>query len=240
MQHSEKTGRRDREPLPSVKPLSESRINRDGLPAGSVAPPFRLPALDSVEISLDQYYGRPVLLVFSAPDCGPCRELMPELNGVPAGLQVLMVSRGSVEENESKALEHGLTFPIVLQQSWEVSRKYGIFATPVAYLINEQGVTVADVAVGTGPILSLAASFFETLAAFRTGITMRPRLEKRLVGLKQELNIGRLQVQEAEERLANLRGVLLQVTGAIQVLGELLAEQEASSHDGGGGSGGDA
>ena len=66
-----------------------------------------------------------------------------------------MLSRGEPKENRAKVKEHGLTFPVVLQQQWEISRRYAMFATPVAYLINERGVITADVAVGVEPILSL-------------------------------------------------------------------------------------
>jgi hypothetical protein len=54
------------------------------------------------------------------------------------------------------AAEHGLTFPIALQRSWEVSRAYGMFATPVAYLIDEHGRTAAPVALGPRAILDRA------------------------------------------------------------------------------------
>jgi hypothetical protein len=47
---------------------------------------------------------------------------------------------------------------IVLQQQWEISRRYAMFATPIAYLIDEQGVISHDVAVGTDAILTLIAS----------------------------------------------------------------------------------
>ena len=71
-------------------------------------------------------------------------------------LQVLVVSRGDLEINRMKVAEHRLTFPVVVQHRWEVSREYGIFATPVAYLIDEQGVIVAEVAVGGDAIFALA------------------------------------------------------------------------------------
>jgi hypothetical protein len=44
---------------------------------------------------------------------------------------------------------------VALQQQWEISRLYAMFATPVAYLIDEAGVIVTDVAVGTDAILGL-------------------------------------------------------------------------------------
>jgi hypothetical protein len=66
-----------------------------------------------------------------------------------------MISRGDSKENRTKAKEHGLTFPVLLQQRWEISRRYAMFATPMAYLLNENGVILKDIAVGVQPILDL-------------------------------------------------------------------------------------
>src|SRR5206468_1918024 len=64
-------GRNGRRKHTGNRSLSESRLNRGGLPAGTPAPAFRLPRLDGGEISLEEYRGRRVLLVFSDPHCGP-------------------------------------------------------------------------------------------------------------------------------------------------------------------------
>ena len=139
--------------------LVRSRLNRNGLKAGALAPDFRLPRIDEGELSLADFRGERVLLVFSDPDCGPCDELAPQLQEIhlqQAELQVLVVSRRDVEANRAKATALGLTFPIVLQKQWEVSLQYAMFATPVGYLIDEQGILASDVAVGIGPILALA------------------------------------------------------------------------------------
>ncbi len=139
--------------------LTASRLNRKGLKAGAPAPEFRLPRIDGGELSLEDFRGRRVLLVFSDPHCGPCAELAPRLQEIHLErpeLNVLVISRGDVEENRAKASELGLSFPIVLQQKWEVSLQYAMFATPIGYLIDEQGVLLSDVAVGVEPILALA------------------------------------------------------------------------------------
>jgi peroxiredoxin len=139
--------------------LAASRLNRKGLKAGEAAPDFRLPRIDGGELSLREFHGRRVLLVFSDPHCGPCAELAPRLQEVHSeqpDLNVLVISRGDVQENRAKASELGLTYPIVLQQKWEVSLKYAMFATPIGYLIDEQGILASDVAVGIEPILALA------------------------------------------------------------------------------------
>jgi peroxiredoxin len=134
-------------------------LNRKGLKTGAKAPEFRLSRLDGGELSLADLRGGRVLLVFSDPHCGPCAELAPRLQEIHLerpDLNVLVISRGDIEENRDKANELGLTFPIVLQQKWEVSLKYAMFATPIGYLIDEEGILLSDVAVGVEPILALA------------------------------------------------------------------------------------
>ena len=138
--------------------LARSRIKRDGLKAGTPAPEFRLPRLDGGELELKELRGKRVFLVFSDPHCGPCATVAPELQKFhrehPETV-VLMISRGEPKENRAKVKEHGLSFPIVLQQRWEISRRYAMFATPVAYVIDENGDIARDVAVGVEPILAL-------------------------------------------------------------------------------------
>src|SRR5207244_5653659 len=160
---------------------ARSKIKRDGLKAGTPAPDFRLPRLDGRgDLGLTDLRGRRVLLVFSSPHCGPCNVLAPALEKFhrenrgkegspsprpsPSGegesssvVEVVMISKGEPKENRAKVKEHGLTFPVVLQQQWEISRKYAMFTTPVAYLIDEAGVITRDVAVGAEPILALMA-----------------------------------------------------------------------------------
>lgn len=139
--------------------LAKSRINRSGLVAGTVAPDFRLPRLDGGELSLATFRGNRVLLVFSDPDCGPCDELAPLLQQLHldrSDLQILVVSRRDVAANRAKAAKLGLTFPIVLQKQWELSLKYAMFATPIGYLIDEDGIVASNVAIGVKPILGLA------------------------------------------------------------------------------------
>jgi peroxiredoxin len=151
-----------------TRTLADSRIKRDGLSIGTEAPDFTLPSLDGGELALDSYRGRRVLLVFSDPHCPPCQELAPRLEQAHRqirDLQVLMVSRGAAEENRAKAAQHGLTFPIVLQRKWEISKRYAMFATPIAYLIDSDGVIASDVAVGPESILSLVESAPQAIAA---------------------------------------------------------------------------
>jgi len=141
--------------------LARSRIKRDGLKTGTPAPGFCLPRLDGRgQLSLEELRGRRALLVFSSPHCGPCNSLAPELEKFhrdQADVEVVMISMGEPKENRAKTKEHGLTFPVVLQQHYEISRRYAMFATPIAYLIDEAGIIAQDVSVGTDAIRELMA-----------------------------------------------------------------------------------
>ncbi len=149
----------------SVKPLSESKIERNGIRAGSIAPEFTLLDTQGRWISLNAYRGRRLLLVFTDPHCGPCDELAPHLSRAyqrrrADGSEVLLVGRGDMDENRRKAETHGFKFPVVIQDRWKLSRQYGIFATPVAFVIGEDGRTTRDVAVGSAQILELLREEF--------------------------------------------------------------------------------
>ncbi len=149
------------------KGLAASRINRDGLKAGTPAPDFRLPQLDGGELALAELRGQTVLLVFSDPECGPCQALAPQLEQLQRrqpDLKLVMISRRDEDANRKKVAELGITFPVLLQKEWEISKLYGIFATPVAYLIDATGVIVHDVAKGADAILELVNAPSSTAA----------------------------------------------------------------------------
>ncbi len=138
----------------------ETRITRGGLREGTTAPVFRLPRLDGGELSLLEYRGKDVVIVFSEPGCRPCLEIAPRLEQAhrdhPA-LELVVISQGEIEDNRAMAAESGLTMPIVLQRQWEISRKYDILSAPVAFHIDEWGVIAADAAVGPDAVLALVS-----------------------------------------------------------------------------------
>jgi peroxiredoxin len=149
----------ERKQLPSERSLDESRLEREGLEPGTPAPVFSLPDLSGEPVSLADFRGRQVLLVFSDPNCGPCDAVADDLAALHSeqeDLAILAVSRGELEENLRKADEHAIDFPVVIQNGWRLSKQYGIFATPVAFLIDENGVIAAKVAKGRDEILRLA------------------------------------------------------------------------------------
>lgn len=137
--------------------LSASRLNRDGLKPGDMAPGFSLPTVDGRTIALGDYAGRRLLLVFSDPECGPCMDMLPRLDAAArvSEVPVLVISRGSADANRHKLAERRATLTVALQAHWEISRLYAKFSTPIAYLIDEQGRIASEVAAGATAILSL-------------------------------------------------------------------------------------
>jgi peroxiredoxin len=151
-----------------LRSVQESTLQRSGLPVGASAPNFSLPRIGGGEASLSDFVGTPLLLVFSDVDCAPCNALAPELERLyrsRPGARLLMIARGTRAANEAKVHEYGLTFPVVLQRRWEISREYGMFATPIAFSIDEYGIIDRDVAVGVKPVLELAASVWPGVPA---------------------------------------------------------------------------
>ena len=140
---------------------TKGRLKRDGLISGTIAPLFCVPRVGGGTLVLEEYLGRPILLVFSDPSCGPCNLLVPQLNTLhkrTPDIEVLLISRGDHDANLQKAKEFSLAFPIGLQRNWEVSLLYAMFATPIAYYIDELGVISADIAIGPNAILALLTS----------------------------------------------------------------------------------
>ncbi len=175
---AESSNKKGKTRLRGEKPLSESRIIRDGLKAGTAAPSFTLPDIHGDNVALEDFRGQPVVLVLSDPHCGPCDALAPRLASISeaargSGVQLLMVSRGEIAESRAKAEQHRLDFPVLVQQRWEISKAFGIFATPVAFLIGEDGVIQRDVAQGGEAILALINDQLEARKEHRSGLAIR-------------------------------------------------------------------
>lgn len=61
---------------------------------------------------------------------------------------------------------------------------------------------------------------------------MKQQLEQRLSDLKAEYSSGQKMLADLDARQAELRQTLLRISGAIQVLEELLIEEDADSPNG--------
>lgn len=130
---------------------------RGGMKTGTEAPPFSLRELRSgADVALADQRGKPVLLVFWATWCDPCKEELPTIEALHRKLgdrvsiltlvneappAVLGYLRGQAERG------HELTFPVLMDGSGRIHVAYGARTIPYSVLIDREGV-VKDSFVG--------------------------------------------------------------------------------------------
>jgi methylamine dehydrogenase accessory protein MauD len=132
--------------LEQLEAITPKHLGRGGLKPGKKAPDFTLPSTQGPEVSLHDFAGRKVLLVFMQPGCNPCRRIAPELNRLHVGgeVQVLAVNNGDLERASKWVEETQVRFPLAVQDRLSLSKRYEVFATPFAFLILESGVIASS------------------------------------------------------------------------------------------------
>jgi len=133
---------------------------------GAQAPSFSLEGLYGETRTLDSLSssGKPLMLLFTDPNCGPCNALLPDVarwqDEHSEKLSVALISRGSVEENKAKTSEHGMS-GVLLQKDWEVSEAYEVRGTPGALVVRPDGTIGSPVVGGVEAIRSLVRQAVE-------------------------------------------------------------------------------
>ncbi|MBA2363800.1 MAG: TlpA family protein disulfide reductase, partial [Chloroflexia bacterium] len=158
------------EAAPAGTPAPAAPEPEPGLPIGTPAPNFTLSGLHGETLTLGalRAAGKPVMLLFSAPSCGPCNALLPEIGRWQrehaSELMVVPVSSGSVEENRAKNAEHGIT-NVLLQEDNEVADAYHSPGTPSAVIVYAGGTIGSPIAAGADAVRALVARTVGTLSA---------------------------------------------------------------------------
>ncbi|MGY1836350.1 peroxiredoxin [Blastococcus sp. SYSU DS0510] len=125
-----------------------------GLPVGTVAPEFTLPDADGRPVSLSDFRGRSVVLVFYpldwSPGCSRQLELYEqELAEFEArGATPIGVSVDSIYSHGAWAAVRGITFPLLsdFHPKGDVARRYGVwresdgFSDRALYVVDADGV----------------------------------------------------------------------------------------------------
>jgi peroxiredoxin len=158
-------------PIPRKRPASEPAHAAPvrpaamgvGLPIGTPAPEFELPALAGETRSLQSLRadGKDVVLIFSSPFCKPCEALganlvrwKREMPGLP---NIVLISRGTPQDNLAK-LKGFESSRVLLQGDFDVAEAYDCNSTPTAVLVGSDGLIRSELATGGPAIKQLLAS----------------------------------------------------------------------------------
>ena len=131
-----------------------------GLPLGVLAPAFELPDQDGNLVSLKQFAGREILLIFWTPLCTFCEQMAPALAKLPVdgrdGRPIpVLVTTDDPDESRLLAEQFGLRCLQLVDRTGTVSDAYKSTGTPSGYLIDARGFVASDLARGADALLAL-------------------------------------------------------------------------------------
>jgi peroxiredoxin/uncharacterized membrane protein YphA (DoxX/SURF4 family) len=123
---------------------------------GVALPDFSLRDTKGNEITAEYIRGRKTLAVFWSLACPHCTAMMSDLKSWndargESDPQLLVFSDGS--EDDHKEVE--LSAPIVLDPGYRTAEKLGMFGTPSAVVVDEQGRIASETGVGSANIWAL-------------------------------------------------------------------------------------
>jgi peroxiredoxin/uncharacterized membrane protein YphA (DoxX/SURF4 family) len=153
----------ERAQLPLVHSTASHAAHEEAEPAdpriGEPAPEIRLRDLEGEHVSLEDFRGEEVLVLFCSPGCGFCQDMMPDLKeweaAPPAGApRLLVVSDETVEENRAM----GISSPVVLDDTYAVWDAFGVTGTPSAVLVDAEGRIASRMVMGSVAVLELIRS----------------------------------------------------------------------------------
>jgi len=115
---------------------------------GDIAPDFTLPTLEGREITLSQFKGKNIFLLFWTQGCVFCQTrnivIVNDiyLKGQHTGLVVFTIniaeSKGEVAEF---VRQKGLIYPVLMDRDASVSRKkFGVYVVPTLFIIGNDGI----------------------------------------------------------------------------------------------------
>lgn len=143
-----------------ARPAATAASAPSPLTLGQRAPVFRSPTAAGGEASLAGLLarGRPVLLVFTDPHCGPCRALLPEIadmqRRLAGSLTLAVVMSGSLADARSFRFEHPIE-DLLVTADGAIARAYGAIGTPSALVVGPDGLIASTLARGSRAVRAL-------------------------------------------------------------------------------------
>ena len=150
-----------RDLVKKIKPENLDRktvfiANGDKLKIGEKAPDFSMKDIEGREVTSEDFRGKKTLVAFWSATCPHCVKMIDELKewDKQKGADepnLIVFSEGDAETHK----QIGLKSPILLDEGYKTAEKFGMFGTPSAVLVNEDGKIVSETAVGAGNIWAL-------------------------------------------------------------------------------------
>lgn len=115
---------------------------------GDVAPNFTLPTLEGQEITLGQFKGKDIFLLFWTQGCVFCQTrsiiLVNDIytKGQQSGLIVFSINVAESKGDVSQFVrQKGLIYPVLMDRDGSVSRKkFDVYVVPTLFIIGKDGV----------------------------------------------------------------------------------------------------
>jgi thiol-disulfide isomerase/thioredoxin len=138
------------------------------LPVGTRAPSFELPDVEGKPVTLESLCarGRPVVLLFVGPNCGPCARLFPELarwnTALADDVTFAVISNGGLPgEQIAEHLRPVGDVIALVQEGQEIADSYRVLATPTGVVVNSSGMIASASAGGVDEIEALVRVVLE-------------------------------------------------------------------------------
>lgn len=135
----------------------------EGLPVGARAPQFSLQTLTGDSISSGDLlgHGKPVMLLFVSPSCGPCAAILQDVKTWQTEyadrLTIAVLSKGSAGENEKRVAGYVSGNLLLIGESG-AAETFEAKWTPAAVLLTAEGRIASPNAFGDDAIRTLLAS----------------------------------------------------------------------------------
>ncbi len=123
---------------------------------GESVPEFTMTDLTGRQINADLLRGKPTLVTFWSPTCPHCKGMLDELKEWERikgqdEPNLLVFSDGEIQDN----IDLGIASPVILERAYVTAEKFGMYGTPSAVLVNEDGRIASELAVGAPDIWAL-------------------------------------------------------------------------------------
>ena len=121
-----------------------------------IFPDISMKDINGKTIDRSYFTGKPTLVTFWSPTCSFCEKMMDDIrewdaakNGDSPNLLIF------ADGDKADHLELGLKSPLILDTGMNTAASFGMFSTPSAIMVDEDGKFVSETAIGAADIWAL-------------------------------------------------------------------------------------